>query len=69
LGDVTDSDTNCEEVTASVVLPVTLPCFAVIVVDPAPCPVANPFALMVATVVSELAQITAVLMFCVEPSL
>ena len=69
LGEVTVSETSAADVTASEVVPVMLPCFAVMVVDPAPCPVARPLLLIVATFVSELVQVTAVLMFCVDPSL
>jgi len=69
LGEVTVSDTNAADVTASEVVPLMLPCLAVMVVDPAPCPVARPLLLIVATFVSELVHVTAVLMFCVDPSL
>ena len=44
--------------TVSTVLPLRLPDVAVIVVDPAPRAVANPFASMVATVVSLLVHVT-----------
>ena len=35
-GELTAIDTSCEEVTTRVVLPLTLPCVAVIMADPAP---------------------------------
>ena len=56
-------------VTARLAVAVRLPSVAVIVEEPAETPVARPAALMVATVVAELVQVTEAVRFCVEPSL
>lgn len=65
---VTAIDTNVGAVTVSVVDPVTLPETALIVLVPADTPVANPPALIVATLVVTELQVTEPVKFCVELS-
>ena len=57
------------EVTVRLAVPFTPLSDAVMVVDPEATAVARPAALMVATPVVELVQVTVEVMFCVEPSL
>jgi len=54
-------------VTVSVVVPLTPPTIAVIVVDPAATAVASPVALMVAAAALELVQVAVELTFAVVP--
>ena len=55
-GEMTEIEMRRAAVTVRLVLPVMLPCLAEMVVRPAPCPVARPFWLIVATAVFELAH-------------
>lgn len=63
-------DCNVAAVTVSVtVLDVIPPCEAVMVVDPAPTPLAKPLALTITTDAFEELQLTELVIFWVEPSL
>ncbi len=70
---VTAIDTRVAEVTVSGVEPETLPSMAVIVLEPVAVPVATPFVpaalLMAAVPGADELHVTAVVRFCVEPSL
>ena len=65
---VTAIDVTTAAVTVSVVVPLTLPEVAVIVVDPAASVVARPVVEIVATAMFDEVQVTEPVRFCVEPS-
>jgi hypothetical protein len=66
---VTAIDTRVAGVTVRVVLPLTPPELAWIVVEPVPAVVARPAVLIVATVTEEELQVAVLVRFCVVPSL
>jgi len=66
---VTAIDTRVAGVTVSVVLPLTPPELAWMVVEPVPAAVAKPAVLIVATVTEEELQVAVLVRFCVVPSL
>ncbi len=68
LAGVTAMELSVAASTVSVVLPVTLPAVAEMVVVPAATVVARPFAAIVAAATFVDAQVTCAVTFCVEPS-
>ena len=66
---VTAIDCKVAAVTVSVVLPLMAPDVAEIVDEPTPAPVAKPPAVIVVTEVVAEAHVTALVRFCVLPSL